>query len=582
MFSALGIAQTSTIRGQSQLSLQAKGPATAQGVVAELQTQVGPAASTVNIDKLIGIPFLRPGPPESRDEIVARLQKSILNLLPQLSGYPKDFAGLKQHKAVAIQYRGMVVNPFVPYLYQQEYIYPFVGYWGGKWDSESLEAARETALRNCATGGAVSVTFDTFGTGKIDQDKSKSCSLLLEEDTVLVSDEMISDYIKTRDTFIGKQVSKLKRADILVLLDRAMALTASANLPSSDQFSPPLTNPLEVGYPDEQQDYASACQDRVFYALMPLDNQEVAQISSRLSRVNQTGIYGAYDRRVDTVKDFTTQHNGNLMEHMARFTRHYDFTTDPAAAKTLRLPQNLEDLLVGQVIREIWLEGSVRITHANLPLIFDRYLSPVAVRTDQGFFLGVQLKMPDEGFAECYVSKPFSGKVLQLTGPVSTPAYAQKALDALLASIKSFLAAEPIAADFILNEIFAPGEFGMSREHKPSHLLGAPYYESSTYTVETWAAEEDDPFGSLYGRSSFKGARSEHLRRADQIIFFMKVSHVHTRAVQKNDKYSDPSTTEIVTIDDAVNKGTTKALSNLCARLKGSFDGTICKINQPF
>jgi len=122
----------------------------------------------------------------------------------------------------------------------------------------------------------------------------------------------------------------------------------------------------------------------------------------------------------------------------------------------------------------------------------------------------------------------------------------------------------------------------MNREHKPSYLLGAPYYESSTYTIETWAAEDDNPFGSLYGRESFKGTSSDHLQRADQIYFFLKVSHVHTRAVHKNDTYSDPSITEIDKIDDGVNKAATKALTTACTSLKGTFEGTMCKIDQPF
>jgi hypothetical protein len=534
-----------------------------QSATPETPKSGGVPGSAVAIDKLVGIPFMHAGAPETREEIVERIKKSILDRLPELSGYPKDYSALKQHKAVAVQYRGTDVNPFVPYLYQREYIFPSVGYWGGEWDTDRLEEAKADALKQCGVGGA-------------------GCMLFLEDDAVLVPDKMVSDYIKTRDDFVHGQNEKLGKADKLVLLDRAVTLTASANIESADHFSPPSNAALKVGYPDWQQDYASACQDRVFYALLPQDPQDIAQAQANLSHVNQTGIYGRYDRRVDTVKDFTTTYKDHLMEHMARFTRRYEFASDPVASKRVVLPKNLQDALAGEVIKELWVEGAVRITHDDLPLILGDRLSPVALRTDRGFYLGVQIKMPDEGFGECYVSKPFSGKVLELTGLVSTPAYAQKALSTLLGSIKSVFAAEPIAADPIVTEAFGPGEFGMNREHKPSYLLGAPYYESSTYTVETWAAEEDDPFGSLYGRESFKGTSSDHLRRADQIYFFLKVSHVHTRAVHKNDTYSDPSISEIDKIDDGVNKATNKALTGACTSLKGTFDGAMCKINQPF
>jgi hypothetical protein len=527
----------------------------------------GVASPAVDAHKLVGIPFVSPGEPETREQIVEQIKNSILHRLPELTGYPKDFDSLKQHKAVALRYRGADINPFVPYLYQHKYIYPIVDYWGGEWDADSLEEAKAEALKQCGVGGG-------------------SCVLFLEDESVLVSDKMVSDYIGARDKFVSEQVAKLKAADMVVLVQRAAKLSVSASLPSADQFSPPSNKPLEVGYPDWQQDYASACQDRIFYALLPLGTQDAEETQNNLSRVNQTGIYGAYDRRVSTpdyaTEDFTTPDKDHLTEHMARFTRRYEFTSDAVSAKRVTLPENLRDVLAGQVIKEIWIEGSVRITHDNLPLIFDQYVAPVALRTDRGLYLGVQVKMPSEGFGDCYVGKPFSGKVLELAGAVSKPDYAKKALSTLLSSIQSTFSAEPIAADLIVTETFGPGEFGMNREHKPSYLLGAPYYESSTYTIETWAAEEDNPFGSLYGRESFKGARSDHLQRADQIYFFLKVSHVHTRAVHKNDTYSDPSIVEIEKIDDGVNKATTRALTSACSSLKGTFDGAMCKINQPF
>src|SRR6266516_2182301 len=96
----------------------------------------GLAVRSLEIDRLFGIPFMHSGNAETREEIVQRIKKSILDRLPELSGYPKDFSALKQHKAVAISYGGADVNVFAPYLYQAKYIDPDVDYWGGEWNDK--------------------------------------------------------------------------------------------------------------------------------------------------------------------------------------------------------------------------------------------------------------------------------------------------------------------------------------------------------------------------------------------------------------------------------------------------------------
>ena len=357
----LWVVSSFTALGQEPPALQPKESAlphpASKNAASQPPKSAGAAAPTVAINKLIGIPFMHAGALETREQIVERLKKNILDRLPELSGYPKDFAALKQHKAVAIRYGGTYVNPFVPYLYQREYIEPNVSYWGGAWEYDTLQEARTGALKQCAVGGG-------------------GCMLFLEDGAVRVPDKMVSDYIKTRHDFVQGQIKNLGKAEKLVLLDRANTLSASTSIKSTDQFSPPSNQALSLGYPDWQQDYASVCQDRVFYALLPENEPGVTAARASLAHLDQSGIYGIYDRRVDTVQDFTRSYPNVLMEHMARFTRRYEFASDPLADKRLVLPKNLQDALAGQVIKEIWLEGALRITHDNLPLIFSDVSSP--------------------------------------------------------------------------------------------------------------------------------------------------------------------------------------------------------------
>src|ERR1700704_3516448 len=67
-----------------------------QSAAPETYKSGGAAARAVEIDKLVGIPFMHPGTPETREQIIERIKKSILQRLPELTGYPKDFSTLKQ------------------------------------------------------------------------------------------------------------------------------------------------------------------------------------------------------------------------------------------------------------------------------------------------------------------------------------------------------------------------------------------------------------------------------------------------------------------------------------------------------
>lgn len=209
--------------------------------------------------------------------------------------------------------------------------------------------------------------------------------------------------------------------------------------------------------------------------------------------------------------------------------------------------------------------------------------APVAIQTDKALFLGVEVRMPPiQG--GCYVSKPFAGKAIDVAGCGADRSCILRSLNGLLSSLRKTFSAAPILAEQIHGSVAAPGEIEMARERKPSKILGAPYYELSTYFFETWIAEDEDPYGSLYGRHHFKGENGvqrvgEYTEKAS--LVFLRVDHIFTRSVHRNGVYSEPEPNEIARMESAVKSATTSAIAHACKGIHGVFEEPVCKVRSP-
>jgi hypothetical protein len=514
-----------------------------------LLSSTGIFADEVDFQKLKGIPILS-APAYSMEVAKADLQSSIMQQLKHLDNW-KDFGGFPKNKAVAIEYRGPFENPLAPYLDRYKYITASVGYWGGAWGYDKLEDAQHAALGRC----------------------KGDCIPFLENDSVVLPEKLVRDYADYRQKYIASQIALLGKADKIVLIDRARS---GPQVGTSRALSLAAPKPIIVGYPDQQQDYASACFDHVFQALLPADGNEKDYIAE-LTRVIGRGLYDPYHRAVNTVLDYTTSRDGRIMNQMARFAAHYQFEANPVHDKTLVLPPNLNEALADEVVQEIWVEGSARLTTSGLPLEIDQEVSLLAIKTNKHFYLGTQIRMPDDT-GGCYVSMPFANKVLDVTSCSGSYVCAKKAVDGLLDTIRQRLRAEPFLAQDIQNEPFGPGEFGLKREYQPSHILGAPYYELSTYLIQTWAAESEDPFYSLYQRQRYMGL-DEKRAAANKVIIFMKLNHVLTTSIHKNGNYGEPRPEEIQKFDAELNTAIADSITKACADMKSKMDGSVCELS---
>jgi hypothetical protein len=329
----------------------------------------------VSLSDLVGIPLLSRRPSYDRLQIGATLSKSIKKRLTELDNWPSDYDALPQQKAIAVRYEEMSINPFVAYLYRQDYIQPHISYWGGAWDYASLDEAIGSAKKQCG----------------------ENCVIVQENDKIVGIDRFVDDYIKERDEYVEGQKDEISKATLLLLIDRTSTpkpQTTSGRHLRAVPFSP--DQQIYLGYPDRARDSLSACGDLVFYALLPVTEWQAAHYPAKLAAMQRAGIYGFYQRTAQEAHDFIIRSPGRMMDSMARFAKSITFDVDPVANKRVVLPKNLADALSGQWIKQLWFEGSVRLSPDQTPLVADMEVSPLAIRTDRNFYVGVEVHMPDD------------------------------------------------------------------------------------------------------------------------------------------------------------------------------------------
>lgn len=514
----------------------------------------------INTNDLLGIPFLENREKISKDSVRSLIEEKIMKRIRNLDNW-KNYDSLPMNKVIAISYSEPMINMLVPSMYRHNNIEFPIGGWGGSWNNELLKDARASAIEYCKQ----------FGDGE--------CIPFLENKTVLVSDRMIDDFIKLRSEYIQQQIDDLKNAKRTIILNNSLDLIKKSKKDSLPKQSISPSKPIHIGYPDNQQDYASICQDLVFYAMIKYDSSKIDSLKNQLDKVIKTSSYGKYNRTINTVIDFKAEKSGRLMEKMCYFSKHFSFENNPVENNALFLPYNLKKIFEKETIKEIWVEGATRITSKGLPLKIDELMRPIAIETDKGFYIGVQIKMPDDG-GRCYVSKPFSNKVFELSNCIGDFNCEKSALNTLLSSIKTQLEDDPISASIVQNEVFAPGEFAMERNRKPSKVLGMPNYELSTYLIESWIANSENPFYSLYNRQDYKGLNKNRPQSGNQLFLFLKVSHILTKSSHKNGIYQEPNENEIQKYDEIVKGLINNAIKSSCNELEGTFNNNICKLKN--
>jgi hypothetical protein len=263
---------------------------------------------------------------------------------------------------------------FASYQYRQDSIMPRISRWGGAWEFDTMEEARSEAKKQC---GAKCISF-------------------MENDDVVGMDRLVNDYISTRQDVIKRERRQLASAKLGILLDHPHKPRAISTRRQRQLQAVIENDEIAIGYPDAQRDYLSACSDLVFYALLPVAPKTAHKDVLKLESLQRNGLYDFHTRTALMARDTSATSTGATVDQMARFAKSYQFANDSVVKRQVRLPKNLADAIAGETIRELWIEGSVRTWKDGTPLVEDREVSPLAIRTNKGFYLGVEIHMPDD------------------------------------------------------------------------------------------------------------------------------------------------------------------------------------------
>jgi hypothetical protein len=518
------------------------------------------------------VPFL--GPIQITPKTEAEVDADIFTQLHKFSGW-LDYDSMKKNKAVDVQYGGCS-SGFFSYFYRPGNVTPMIWYWGGAWGKDSIEDAKKTAFVECTK---------SFQGGKATAEKE--CTPFLENDdpvprTNLVR-RIIDDCTRTEAEEIQKAKTGFQHSDFTVLLARANRDVNSDGKDLRFHVAQQITRSTNIGYPDSSQDYAAACWGHIYYALIPVKASQQKAILAILNQLSRSSYYGKYSRTVNTSLDYrdrqttTPDYPGGpdqlttLMAHFVEFGR---ITSNNSP----ELPRNLREALARERLHKLWLEGSVRISRSGLPLSIDEKKALLAIQTNKALYLGVEVRPPRET-SGCNVAYPLKGEVLDYSICGNDAACKVNAVNAMLQSVKSALQEPPVAARPMLDEPLGPGEVSLERAYQPSLVLGRPFYELSTYSIHTYTASSDKPFGDAYERTNYMGVGGHGVAQdhpGDPLLLFMYVEHVLTCTPNKNELYGEPEVAQVKKYDQAIQNAVVGGIKDACTKLKGRMRDSVC------
>lgn len=357
-------------------------------------------------------------------------------------------------------------------------------------------------------------------------------------------------------------------------LDAALDATTTKNNGLSPDSSIRLRapKPVGLGYPDADRDYASVCHGRISYALFKPDSVKASEAKLQLSSVDMGKLYGCYDIPVDTIIPAIPLKipKGMPVEHQCRYLA----TIKGQDILNVVLPINLKKAINTNDLTEIVVESVVRVDEMGRPLAKLPVARPVALRFGTNMLLAVEIVAPEPD-GRCYVGAPFSGKLFDFSACKNAVKCRHDAGKAIIEAISSALSKKPFGAMRLSSEQLPPGEFRLHRQDQPSLVLGGAYYEKTIYTINVWSASSEDPFGSLYGRSGFRGENA-----SDPRFFFLRLEHIYTVSKNRLGTFREPEDSEIRSYENELIEVVPRALREVCSELNSRIVDGVCLLSQ--
>jgi hypothetical protein len=439
----------------------------------------------------------------------------------------------------------------------------YVSAWGLAGDQSSQEDADKSALAECSSAR-----------GKYGHEGCV-CRVIARAGKIVQKPSEWTATIEPLQLQLDKEnTERLLSSEILRPLDAVLADAVSSSTTVKGQpvldIRLQAAKPLELGYPDEQQDYASACHDRISYSLYRATEAERVKVATELGAVERGRMYGCYRISVDTTKN-PRNNPHRPSERQCRYLDFVDLTKEAASLQEM-LPPNWRELPQLRTMSGLWVESVARVDEDGTPVLKRPLARPIAVQDAEGLLIAVEITAPEPN-GGCYVAKPFQGKVFDFTGCSSVDECRSHAAAALLSNLRARLANNPFGAEWVADEALPPGEFRLKREKLPSLVLGGAYYEWAKYAILTWTAESADPFGSLYGRSTFRGLNS------GGTFMFLRLEHIYTISKHKLGTYREPNEREVESYVLALRDLVPTTLKQTCDSLSGTLNEQVCALH---
>lgn len=481
---------------------------------------------------------------------------------------------------------------------------PHTPVWGGGWEYETADGAREAAIRQCEQAR------ETLGYAQ-----DCECVLLFSGDTkVLVPpDQVIDETVEWVEglkvptmcsSWIGddsRPVSIFKGScpdyerrspdRIKFVINRVLPAASSADAPDiypggpiarrSDIEKLDLRNPADGRpiwsfisfYPEVGDSYIDTWSTPLTlpehwvyeFRLHRVPRKSEGPIRLALIELDRTKMYGRLGHRLEKDIDLPFY---SPDDEFARYTRRYDLTDEETrkAFPGRLIETTYAGKLLGETSTAIWIESYVLVDANWIPVRApERNVVPVALETNSGLYLYSIEIVPQKAYAGTV--DHFEGRVFDLSSCQEIVECFRDASEALRLELDSVFQSKPIAAAPIRDHR-PPGQLRYQRLFEESEVLrglAGPYYELSTYTVTYWTGPSDSFAGTGESYFTRKSSDSHFVEPANQM--YLHIDHSLQISVGRKGTYEEPEVDEYARYRGAVRKAVKSAIEKASERV---------------
>lgn len=324
-----------------------------------------------------------------------------------------------------------------------------------------------------------------------------------------------------------------------------VALPAATSPP--DNVFPGAPDKVVLGYPDCDYDRRCYCGHRFSYRLQAAEHADTPALVKKLAELTQLPMFGCYETGEDL---------RGRRQKRCRFVRKVQLVADERTFDGISIPTDLGPTVTA------WIESTVRVDQKQLPIEEASSVSmPILLNSgDNTYSVMEDLKGTE---SDCLLEVSFSGKVFDFFSCKQDLTCISKNVETFRSSLKAELSNDPLDAIEVKDEPIPPGEMWMRNQYKPSRILGAPYFELTTYVLKLWFA------GVGKGPSSTEPNVNMH-------SLYMNTAQSITRSVGVRGRYEEPTQEELAAYKSAMNAAIARALAKACHDIHGQLTDSVC------